>query len=238
MIILAIDTSTNVASCAVMDDERLLGESMVNDSVTHSQKLLPLISETLDRCKIDIEEIDLFAVANGPGSFTGLRIGVSTINGLAQAMDKPVIGISSLEALAHNVSTSEKLIVPLLDARRDRSFTGIYRSDLGENHMETILEPDVLEMSDILEILDKKQEDLIFIGNGMDIYREQIIDILGERAYFTPGNLNIARASSVALIARQRAKKGQTQSYFELVPDYLRETQAQREYDEKAGKSK
>ena len=72
----------------------------------------------------------------------------------------------------------------------------------------------------------------------MDIYREQIIDILGERAYFTPGNLNIARASSVALIARQRAKKGQTQSYFELVPDYLRETQAQREYDEKAGKSK
>lgn len=237
MIILAIDTSTNVASCAVMDDDKLLGESMVNSSVTHSQKLLPLISETLDRCKIDIEEIDVFAVANGPGSFTGLRIGVTTVNSLAQAVDKAVIGISTLEALAQNISTSEKLIVPLIDARRDRSFTAIYKSDLAKQEIETILEPDVLEMTEILQALDKRQEDIIFIGNGMDIYRDQIIDILDDRAYFAPVNLNIASASSLAAIAMKRAKDGQTQSYFELVPDYLRETQAQREYDEKRRKT-
>lgn len=234
MKILAIDSSTNVASCAIMDDEKILGEALVNNNTTHSQKLLPLIADVLDRCEIDIKEIDVFAVSVGPGSFTGLRIGVSTINGLAQATDKPVIGVSSLEALAHNVSTSEKLIAPLLDARRDRSFTAIYKSG---RDMETLLDPDVLEMSEVLDILDKKQEDILFIGNGMDIYKESIVKVLGDRAYFTPDNLNIARASSVAVLAMKKAKKGETQTYLELVPEYLRETQAQREYDEKRRKS-
>ena len=233
MKILAIDTSTNVASCAIMDDEKLLGESMVNDNITHSQKLLPLISDTLSRCKIDVKEIDVFAIANGPGSFTGLRIGVSTINGLAQATQKPVIGVSSLEALAQNIITSEKLIVPLIDARRDRAFTAIYSA---RNDFKTVLEPAIFEIVELLEILDEKHEDIIFIGEGTTAYKDMIVEKLGERAYFAPRNLNIAKASSAAEIAIKKAKDGQTKSYFDLTPDYFREPQAQREYDEKMRK--
>ena len=166
MKILAVDTSTNVASCAIMDDEKLLGEFIVNDNITHSQKLLPLISDTLNRCKIDISDIDVFAVANGPGSFTGLRIGVATINGLAQATEKPVVGVSSLQALAQNIVVSEKLIVPLIDARRDRAFTAIYDT---QDDFNVILEPDVLEVDELLKILDQKQENIIFIGEGTSV---------------------------------------------------------------------
>lgn len=233
MKILAIDTSTNVSSCAIMDDEKLLGESTVNDSITHSQKLLPMISDTLNRCKIDVKEIDVFAVANGPGSFTGLRIGVSTINGLAQATKKPVVGVSSLQALAQNIITSEKLIVPLIDARRNRVFTAIYSA---QDDFKTVLEPAIFEVVELLEILDEKNENIIFIGEGTSVYRSMIIEKLGERAYFTPRNLNLAKASSSAEIAMKKAKDGQTKSYFDLTPDYFRESQAQREYDEKMSK--
>ena len=233
MKILAIDTSTNVASCAIMDDEKLLGEFTVNDNITHSQKILPLISNTLSRCKIDISEIDVFAVADGPGSYTGLRIGVATINGLAQATHKQVVGVSSLQALAQSIVTSEKLIVPLINARRDRAFTAIYSS---KHSFKTILEPQLLEMVELLEILDKKNQDIIFIGEGTTIYKDMIIEKLGERAYFTPKNLNVAKASSVAEISLEKVKLGETKTYFDLTPNYLRETQAQREYDEKMEK--
>ena len=235
MKILSVDTSTTVASCAVINKDETLSEGTVSSKTTHSQKLLPLIADTLDRANIDIEEIDYFAVANGPGSFTGLRIGVSTINGLAQALDKPVVAISSLKALAMNISTCEKLLVPLIDARRDRSFTGVYKSDL-DGKLETLLEEDVREMDEILDILDKKQEDIMFIGDGMNNYREKIVNVLGDRAYFTPNNLNIAKASSVGELAKVKIEDGQTMSYFDLRPEYLRETQAQRELDEKMRK--
>lgn len=233
MKILAIDTSTNVASCAIMDDEKLLGEFTVNDNITHSQKILPLISNTLSRCKIDISEIDVFAVADGPGSYTGLRIGVATINGLAQATHKQVVGVSSLQALAQSIVTSEKLIVPLINARRDRAFTAIYSA---KDSFKTILEPQLLEMVELLEILDKKNQDIIFIGEGTTIYKDMIIEKLGERAYFTPKSLNVAKASSVAEISLEKVKLGETKTYFDLTPNYLRETQAQREYDEKMEK--
>lgn len=233
MKILAIDTSTNAASCAVIDDEKLIGEFTINDKITHSQKLLPMISQLLKSANIDINEIDVFAVANGPGSFTGLRIGVATINGLAQATNKPVVGVSSLESLAKNVVDSKRLIVSLIDARRDRAFVGIYRA---EKDLETVLSPDVLELEEIINILKEKQEDIIFVGEGTDIYKEKLKQELGDKAYFVPKNLNIAKASSTAEIAFKKASEGNTQSYFELGVEYLRESQAQRELDEKMRK--
>lgn len=233
MIVLAIDTSTNVASCSIMEDNKLLGEITVNNKITHSQKLMPIIAEVLKITKLDIEDVDIFAGANGPGSFTGLRIGVSTLNGLAQATQKPVVGVNSLKALAQNIVESEKLIVPLIDARRDRVFTAAYN---GVENLEQEIEPDVIEVKALLEILDEKNRDIIFIGDGSQIYRQEIIDVLGGRAYFTSDNLNIAKASSTALLAIDKAKAGSTQSHFEFTPNYYRETQAQREYEERTGK--
>lgn len=231
MRILAVDSSTNVASCAIMEDGKLLGEAMVNDKVTHSQKLLPLISDTLKRCQLKVADIDVFAVSEGPGSFTGLRIGVVTVNSLAQATDKPVVGISSLESIAQNVAISEKIIVPIIDARRDRVFTAIYSSIEGQ--LKTVQEPDVMEVTTLLEILDKRTEDILFVGEGVDGYREKITEYMGTKSHMASDNLNISKASSVAELAMVKAKNGETKSYFELTPEYLRESQAQREYDEK-----
>lgn len=233
MKVLAIDTSTNAATCAIMDDEKLVGEFTINDKITHSQKLLPMISQLLKSANIDIKEIDIFAAANGPGSFTGLRIGVATINGLAQATNKPVIGISSLEALAKNIADNEKIIVSLIDARRDRAFVGMYQA---KEELETVLSPDVLELEEIINILKEKQKDVIFVGEGTEIYKDKLKQELGSKASFAPRNINIAKASSTAEIAIKRAKQGNTKSYFELGVEYLRESQAQRELDAKMGK--
>lgn len=231
MIILAVDTSTNVASCAIMDDEKLLGEFLVNDSVTHSQKLLPLISQALDACKLKVSDIDIFAAASGPGSFTGLRIGVATINGLAQSVEKPVVAVSSLKALAESVRYSEKLIVPLIDARRDRVFASVYRSTNGE--LEAVMKPDVVELDELMNILEKEEKAALFTGEGIDAYREKIESRLKDKAHFTDKAISISRASQVAELAFRDAQMGNTLSYFEMVPDYLRESQAQREYDER-----
>ena len=126
MKVLAIDTSSVVATCAVLEDKKVLGEYSLNQDMTHSERLVPMIKEVMDSLKFKIKDIDLFASAIGPGSFTGLRIGVSTINSFAHVVDKPVIGVSTLEALAFNLPNNE-IVVPMIDARRNRVYTGIYK---------------------------------------------------------------------------------------------------------------
>ncbi|AFS77348.1 peptidase M22, glycoprotease [Gottschalkia acidurici 9a] len=160
MKVLAIDTSSTVASCAIMDDEKLLGEVILNDKTTHSQKLLPMIKQVLENCKLKPEDIDIYGAAIGPGSFTGLRIGVATIKSLAHAVEKRVVGVSSLEALALNIPFSQSLIVPIMDARRDRVFTAIYKWETEE--LKTIMEPDVIELSELITIL-KEKENLLYL---------------------------------------------------------------------------
>lgn len=231
MKILAIDTSSIAATCAVMDDDKLLVEYTLNHKLTHSQKIMPIIKESLDSCGLKAEDIDIFAVAKGPGSFTGLRIGVATINGLAQATNKRVVGVSTLDALAFNLPYCEGIVVPVMDARRDRVFTGIYKWTSGNLHI--IKEQTVLEVKELIEILDERPETVVFVGDGTLVYKDVFSDALGDKAIFAPKSANMARASSVAELAMARAKEGKTESFFELVPDYLRESQAQREYNEK-----
>lgn len=231
MKILAIDTSSMSATCAIMDDDKLLVEYTLNHKLTHSQKIMPIINEALNSCGLKTEDIDIFAVAKGPGSFTGLRIGVSTINGLAQSVDKKVVGIPTLDALAFNLPYCEGIVVPIMDARRDRVFTGIYKWTNGNLHI--IKEQDVLEVKELIKILDERPEKIVFVGDGTYAYKDMLSESLGDRAIFSPRSANVARASSVAELAMARAMEGKTESYFELIPEYLRESQAQREYNEK-----
>ncbi len=231
MKILAIDTSSIAATCAIMDDDKLLVEYTLNHKLTHSQKIMPIIKESLDSCGLKAEDIDVFAVAKGPGSFTGLRIGVATVNGLAQATNKKVVGVSTLDALAFNLPYCEGIVVPVMDARRDRVFTGIYKWINGNLHI--IKEQTVLEVKELIELLDERPEKIIFVGDGTLVYKDVFSDALGDKAIFAPKSANMARASSVAELAMAKAKEGKTESFFNLVPDYLRESQAQREYNEK-----
>ena len=131
MRVLAIDTSSNVATVAVMEDELLLGEYILNHKKTHSQKIMTMIEQILSELELNVQDIDIFAAAIGPGSFTGLRIGVATVKALAHATGKPVVSVGTLEALAYNVPYAEHIIVPIMDARRDNVFTASYIWDEG-----------------------------------------------------------------------------------------------------------
>ncbi|WP_077369647.1 tRNA (adenosine(37)-N6)-threonylcarbamoyltransferase complex dimerization subunit type 1 TsaB [Anaerosalibacter sp. Marseille-P3206] len=226
MKVLAVDTSSVVATCAVVDEEKVLGEFTLNQDMTHSEKLIPMIKVVMDSLGLRPEDIDLFAAAVGPGSFTGLRIGLATIKGLAHVVDKPVLGISTLEALAFNIPWGDT-IIPIMDARRDRVFTGIYRWENGI--LLNVLEPTIFEVDELLDFIDDNYEMVMFNGDGTNVFKERIMDRLLDKALFAPVSLNMSRASSVGELALNKWNTGERENYFELVPDYLRESQAQRE---------
>ena len=217
MRVLAIDTSSNVATVAVMEDELLLGEYILNHKKTHSQKIMTMIEQILSELELNVQDIDIFAAAIGPGSFTGLRIGVATV-----------------KALAYNVPYAEHIIVPIMDARRDNVFTASYIWDEG---FKEIGEPEAISIDECLESCGEFL-DTIFVGDGVKVHREYIKEKLGDKAIFPPANALNSRASSVAALALDKAKRGETQSYLEMKPYYIRKSQAERELEERENKEK
>lgn len=231
MKILALDTSSNVASVALVCDSLLIGEYTINHKKTHSQSLMPLIRDMLNATQTDISDIDAFAASVGPGSFTGLRIGLATVKGLAHACKKPVAGVSTLEAMAYNLPYCSDYIVPILDARRDQVYTAVYCWDNGV--LKTHTKPCAVSVDTIIEILKKENKKSIFIGDGILRFGEQIINMLGDLAAFSYANSNMQRASSVAVAAQKLFAEGKAVFCDKLAPIYLRKSQAEREYEEK-----
>lgn len=231
MKILAIDTSSNAASVAVLENNLLLGEFVLNHKKTHSQEIMPMVDDVLKRCELKVSDIDLFAAAKGPGSFTGLRIGIETVKALAHSVNRPVIGISTLEGLAHNLPFCEHTIVPIMDARRNQVYTGAYMWDgdelreVGENEAMSI-EECVKSCGNFLET--------VFLGDGVPVYYDFIKEQLGDKAYFAPASCNMQKASSIAALAFKKADKAE--SYYNLTPEYLRKPQAEREREERLKK--
>lgn len=229
MKILAIDTSANVAAAAVTEDDILLGEYILNHKKTHSQKIMVMIESLLNDLELTVQDIDLFAVANGPGSFTGLRIGVATMKALAHSVNKPIVGVSSLAGMAYNLPYAEHIIVPIMDARKNRVYTASYIWDEG---FKELTEPEAITIKECVENCGEFL-DTIFVGDGAVIHKEYIKEKLGEHAIFAPAPALMQRASSVAALAAQKAKKGKINNYLELKPVYLRKSQAERELEEK-----
>lgn len=230
MKVLAIDTTSNVATAAVAEDGILLGERVLNYKRTHSQKIMPMISELLDELELTAADIDVFAAANGPGSFTGLRIGVATIKALAHAVNKPVVGVSTLAGLAYNLPYCEHIIVPIMDARRNRVYTASYIWD--EDGFKELSQDEVIDIAECADSCGNLL-DTVFVGDGVRVHKDFLIEQLGDSAHFAPASAMLQRASSIAMIAMEKAKKGETMHYTELVPFYLNKSQAEREYDEK-----
>lgn len=231
MITLGLDTSTKVASIAVIDEERIIGEYSLSKDMSHSEKLMPMIKEVLDNIDLKIEDIDLYTVAVGPGSFTGLRIGITTVKSFAHLFNKPIIGVSTLESLAYNLSGNNAIIMPMLDARRDRVYTALYRFNNSE-----IIE---IEGSQILEMEDLKRklqefDNIIVSGEGSIVYKEEIKTLLGDKVDF--GNLgqNITRAASIAELGLKKYNEGQRDDPFTLIPEYITATKAERDLKEKS----
>ena len=230
MKILAIDTSSNVASAAVVEDGILLGECILNHKKTHSQKIMVMVQELINDLELTVQDIDIFAAANGPGSFTGLRIGVATVKALAHSVNKPVVGISTLAGLAYNLPYAEHIIVPIMDARRNQVYTASYIWD--EDGFKELSSDEAISIEECVESCGELL-DTIFVGDGVPVHRKYITEKLAERAHFAPPSALMQRASSIAMLALEKAKKGETEHYSELKPFYLRKSQAEREYDEK-----
>jgi len=224
MNILAIDTSALTASAAILADGILIGEISTTTKLTHSQTIMPMIDELLKRVSLDITDIDLFACSEGPGSFTGLRIGIGTIKGLAYGLGKPVVGISTLEALAHNIDVTDLVICPVMDARRGQVYNGLYRYN--NDKIECITEPRALSVEELCEELTEKT---IFVGDGVNVHREKIKELLGGKAVFAAPHNLLQRAGSVAYAALDK----EAVSAEDLTAVYLRKPQAEREREER-----
>lgn len=226
MNILAIDTSALTATAAILADVVLLGEISITTKLTHSQTIMPMIDELLKRVSLDISDIDLFACSEGPGSFTGLRIGIGTIKGLAYGLDKPVCGVSTLEALAHNIAFTPYTVSPIMDARRGQVYNALYKWQ-GESLFCTE-EPRALSIEELCAEITEKT---VFVGDGVKVHRDKIKELLGDNALFAPPQHLLQRASSVAFAAQGK----KSISAAELSAVYLRKPQAEREREEKEG---
>ena len=236
MKILALDSSGLVASVAVAEDENLLAEYTVNYKKTHSQTLLPMLDEISTMIELDLGTIDAIAVAAGPGSFTGLRIGSATAKGLGLALKKPLIGIPTVEGLAYNLYDVPGLICPIMDARRSQVYTGIYRF---ENHeMITVEDQMAIGINELIEKLNAMDTEVIFLGDGVSVYEKVIGEKLNVPYTFAPVHMSKQRAGAVAALGMKYYKAGKTESATEHQPDYLRVSQAERERAEREAKKK
>lgn len=224
MKILAIDTSALTATAAILSEDMLIGEISTTTKLTHSQTIMPMIDELLKKVSLDITDIDLFACSEGPGSFTGLRIGIGTIKGLAYGLGKSVVGVSTLEALAHNIDFTDLVICPIMDARKGQVYNGLYRYN--GNTLECITEPRALSIEELCQELTERT---IFVGDGVNVHKEKIKELLGNKAVFaSPQNL-LQRAGSVAYAALKK----EAVSAEDLIAVYLRKPQAEREREER-----
>ncbi|MDO4622810.1 MAG: tRNA (adenosine(37)-N6)-threonylcarbamoyltransferase complex dimerization subunit type 1 TsaB [Eubacteriales bacterium] len=231
MKILALDSSGLVASAAVLENGAMLAEYTMNYKKTHSQTLLPMLDEISKMIDLDLNSLDAIAVAAGPGSFTGLRIGTATAKGLGLALDKPLAAVPTVDALAMNLFDARGLVVPMMDARRQQVYTGIYRF---ENHKLTAVhEQWASTIQELAEILNALGEEVILLGDGADAYRKQMEELLQVPFVFAPAHMSRQRAGAVGVLGMQYLEEGRTVSAADFKPEYLRKSQAEREQEEK-----
>jgi tRNA threonylcarbamoyladenosine biosynthesis protein TsaB len=222
MRILAVDTATTSCSVAIVDNTSLLSEFTLAKEETHSKHLMDMIKEALRMSGLNFSDLDGFAVTRGPGSFTGLRIGISTIKGLVVASEKPVVGVSSLEALALQVSYSRDLICPILDARRGEVYFSRYRflnGHLKKQTKERVAPPD--------QAVEDLNESCLFVGNGALLYKEMILEKMGELASFAPLIKNTIRASTMAYLSMAKFENNDTDDIEKILPYYIRKSDAE-----------
>ena len=235
MKILALDSSGLVASVAVVENDNLIVEYTMNHKKTHSQTLVPMLDEIRNMVELDMESIDAIAVAAGPGSFTGLRSGSATAKGLGFALNKPVIAVPTVDALAYNLYGSDKVICPLMDARRNQVYTGLYefvRESLGGYEMKCLVEQCAVDIQEIAQKVNAIGREVIFLGDGVDVYSQVLADIMQVPYSFAPACCNRQRAACVATLGEVMYEKGLLQTAAEHAPDYLRLSQAEREREE------
>ena len=244
MRILALDSSGLVAGVAVLESEnekkdaQTIAEYTVNYKKTHSQTLLPMLDEIVKMTELDLDTIDAIAIASGPGSFTGLRIGSATAKGLGLALKKPLVEVPTLEGLAYNLCGTEGLICPIMDARRGQVYTGIYAC--ADNELKIVEQQMAVPIEELAEKLKKYDQKVTFLGDGVPVFKERLErELLTDvKIQFAPAHMNRQRAAAVGALGMNYYREGRTVTAMEHRPDYLRVSQAERERAEREKKEK
>lgn len=231
MKILAVDTSAKAASAAVVEDGKIIAESYINTKITHSQTILPMVKSMLEASGQTIERMDAFAVSVGPGSFTGLRIGISLVKGLAFSTEKKCVPVSTLEALCYNVS-AVGIICAVMDARCSQVYTATFEFD-GEKYIR-LTDDEAISITQLEENVKKCKKNVVFVGDGAEMCYNKLKETCDNVSLATE-NVRFQRASSVAFVAGKMLFEGRTVTAEELEPSYLRLPQAQRERIAKMG---
>ena len=217
MKLLALESSGLVASAAIVEDDVLIAEYTTDFKKTHSQTLLPIVDEIVRMTETDLSTIDAVAVSAGPGSFTGLRIGAATAKGLCLALDKPLIAVPTLDALIYGVGPTDKLVVPIMDARRNQVYTKLDDKNTA------------MDMHELISGLNEQTQEVLFLGDGVPVYKDQIEAEMQVPHSFAPAHINRQRAASVGALALTLTPMNAD----DFAPDYLRKSQAEREKEEK-----
>ena len=224
MLILSVDSSASPASVCLLDDGKVLAEYYLNTGFTHSQTLMAMVESVLKISAKSAEEIDAFAVNNGPGSFTGVRIGVSAVKGIAYPADKPCIAVSTLECMAYNDLSLDGIVCACMDARRNQVYNALFRVQNGL--VERLCDDRAIAVDELLEELKTYQEKVILFGDGAELV---FSSSYAENISLAPVNIRYQNASSTAMIAAEKLNRGETVSCAALMPTYLRLSQAERE---------
>ena len=231
MKLLAIESSGLVASAAIATETTLLAEYTVNFKKTHSQTLLPMVDEIVRMTGLELKDIDAIAVSAGPGSFTGLRIGSATAKGLGLALNKPVVPVPTTQGIAANLYGTDGLICPLMDARRNQVYTGIYRYN--RDGFQIVEDQMAVLVDEIIEKVNAYGEPVVYLGDGVEAFAEILKEKTTVPFSFAPLHCSKQRAGTLAARAIELFAEGKCESADEHEPDYLRLSQAERELAEK-----
>jgi tRNA threonylcarbamoyladenosine biosynthesis protein TsaB len=220
-----VDTSTSVVGIAIVEDDQLIVEYTLNLHEMHSAKLLSSINDAMNRAEMKIFDIDGFAVSIGPGSFTGLRVGIATVKGLSYATQKPMLAVPTLEALAHTLRYSDRLICPLLDARKNEVYGAIYS---GGGKIERKSDYLCVKIEQIINMIDQLT---IFLGEGAHRYKAEIISGLGDKAIIADQLMSLPRGANVAILGLEKLRRNEVEDAFSLKPLYVRKPEAEVKFE-------
>ena len=235
MKILGIDSSGLVASVAIVEDDLLVAEYSLQYKITHSQTLLPMLEEIKNRIHLDMQTIDAIAVAAGPGSFTGLRIGAATVKGLGLALGKPIIPVPTLDGMAYNCYGTDLLVCPIMDARRNQVYTGLYTFEKNDGiTMNKVMEQTAMGFDELAAKLNELGKEVIFLGDGVPVFAEAMKELLQIPYHLALAHMNRQRAAAVAVLGKVMYEQGIFEDAADHAPNYLRLSQAERERQEKA----
>ena len=229
MIILSIDSSTPVAGVAIADGRNLLGEIMLHTKNTHSEKLMPLVQQLLQEVQLTMQDLDAIAVTQGPGSFTGLRIGMATAKGLAQGARKQLLAVPTLDCLAYNLIHYSGILCPIMNAQKKQVYTALYRSKA--DGLERLSDYQAIAAEQLAQQLQALQQDVWFVGDGVEAFAEVFSTQLGQYCHFADGHQSFPRAGSLAMLAVQKAEQQQFDDLFQTELLYIRKSEAEVQWE-------